>query len=268
MKLTLTAILLAALLGGCVKQIEDRQLGDEGWRSLFNGKDLSGWEVKCLPQDREKVFWKVNNGAIECNSIGEPKHNYVWLVTEKEFANFEFRLKFQVFQFSKGNSGVQFRSRYDDSDSAPNGGWLNGPQIDIHPPMPFRTGLIYDETQGVRRWIHPSLKDSMIVVGNCPPSAHYTELKYADNDPDAWNTLGLICDGMKVKTLINGRIISDYDATGILDDEVHRAHNVGVRGKFALQLHTNDELLIRFKDIEILGKDYGIINRREKLKAI
>ena len=233
-------------------------LGDEGWRSLFNGKDLSGWEVKCLPQDRERVFWKVNNGAIECNSIGEPKHNYVWLVTEKEFTNFEFRLKFQVFKFSKGNSGVQFRSRYDDSDSAPNGGWLNGPQIDIHPPMPFRTGLIYDETQGVRRWIHPSLKDSMIVVENAPPSAHYTELKYADNDPDAWNTLGLICDGMKIKTLINGRIISDYDATGILDDEVHRAHNVGTRGKFALQLHTNDELLIRFKDIEILEKDYRI----------
>ena len=85
-------------------------------------------------------------------------------------------------------------------------------------------------------------------------AAHQTELKYADNDPDAWNTLDLICDGMKIQTSVNGRNISDFDATGILDDKLHKAHNVGTKGKIALQLHTKDELLIRFKDIEIREK--------------
>lgn len=255
MKLILTTILLAALPGGCAKQIEDSPLSDDGWVSLFNGEDLSGWEVKCLAKDSEKVFWKVNDGAIECSSIGRADHNYVWLVTEKEFADFELQLKFQVFRSSKGNSGVQFRSRYDESDSAVNGGWLNGPQVDIHPPMPFRTGLIYDETEGVRRWIHPSMVDYRVEMGDAPAAAQLTELKYADDDADAWNTLGLICDGMKVRTIINGRVISDYDATGVLDDDVHRRHNVGTRGKFAMQLHSNDELFIRFKDIKILEKN-------------
>jgi hypothetical protein len=254
MKITLRTILLTVLLSGCVKQFNNSRIADDNWESLFNGKDLNGWEVKCISEDREKVFWKVNRGAIECNSLGKPEHNYVWLMTEKEYSDFELRLKFQVLRFSKGNSGVQFRSRYDDSDSAPNGGWLNGPQVDIHPPMPLRTGLIYDETQGVKRWIYPSLKNSQIVVAKAPQAAHQTELKYADNAPDAWNTLYLICDGMKIKTFINGRNISDFDATGILDDELHNSHNVGTKGKIALQLHTNDELIIRFKDIEILEK--------------
>jgi hypothetical protein len=39
---------------------------------------------------------------------------------------------------SPGNTAVQFRSRYDASATAPNGGWLDGPQVDIHPPAPFR----------------------------------------------------------------------------------------------------------------------------------
>jgi hypothetical protein len=243
---------LTSLLSGCVEQLENSQIPNDGWERLFNGKDLSGWEVKCLSQDRDKVFWKANNGAIECNSLGKPEHNYVWLMTEKEYGNFKLRLKFQVFRFSKGNSGLQFRSRYDDSHSATSRGWLNGPQVDIHPPMPLRTGLIYDETQGVKRWIHPSLENAGIVPEKAPKAAHQTKLKYADNATDTWNTLDLICDEMKIMTFINGRNISDFDATGILDDEIHNAHNVGTKGKIALQLHSGDELLIRFKDIEIL----------------
>jgi hypothetical protein len=251
MKIVAAVILCAAVVCGCVQQTNNHGQNKDGWKSLFNGKDLSGWEVKCLSKDRDKMFWKVKDGVIECNSLGIPKHDYVWLMTEQEYSDFELRLKFQIFESSKGNSGVQFRSRYDDSDSAPRGGWLNGPQIDIHPPMPLRTGLIYDETQGVRRWIYPSLEDSSIVVNKAPRAAHETELKYADNDPDAWNTLILVCNGMKIKTYVNGRNISDYDAAGILDDQLHKIHNVGTKGKFALQLHTGDELLIRFKDIEI-----------------
>ena len=240
------------LLGGCAANSKKCQTTDDRQQSLFNGKDLTGWEVKCLAGDRDKEFWNVSNGAIECDSVGKGKHNYVWLITERQFADFELKLKFQVFKSSKGNSGLQFRSRYDESESAPNGGWLNGPQVDIHSPMPLRTGLIYDETQGVKRWIHPSLSDWKIVRDKVPQAALETTLKYADNDPDAWNTMTLICDGMKIKTLVNGRLVTDYDATGILDDDQHKKHNVGTKGKFALQLHSGDELLIRFKDIVVL----------------
>ncbi len=49
---------------------------------------------------------------------------------------------------------------------------------------------------------------------------------------------------------INGVTFVDYDGTGRLDDETHRAHNVGMKGHTALQIHSGKQWFIRFKDIE------------------
>ena len=216
------------------------------WTSLFNGKDLSGWIVKCQVPDREKTFWKVADGVIECDSIGRKEHNYVWLFSEQEFGDFELRLKFQAFRDSPGNSGVQFRSRYDESVK---GGWLDGPQVDIHPPaaMSWRTGLVYDETREERRWISPSLKNSRMDPA-LKPARHV--FKYA-GDGDGWNEMIVRCQGMRVTTVLNGVTVTDWDGRGVLDNAAHAAHNVGRKGHFALQLHNGDELRIRFKDIEV-----------------
>ncbi|MBI5384103.1 MAG: DUF1080 domain-containing protein [Verrucomicrobia bacterium] len=216
------------------------------WTSLFNGRDLSGWTIKCQPKDQGKVFWTVDHGAILCDSMGRKDHNYVWLLTEREFSDFELRLKFQAYQDSPGNSGLQFRSRFDDTA---NGGWLDGPQVDIHPPasMPWRTGLIYDETREERRWISPSLKDSTMPP-QFKPAQHV--FKYAD-DGDGWNDFALICQGTRVKTILNGVVVTDWDGAGVLDNAAHVKHNVGRTGHFALQLHSGDQLRIRFKDIQV-----------------
>jgi len=115
----------------------------------------------------------------------------------------------------------------------------------------MRAGLIYDETDHVRRWIFPSLPDWNIEADQVPKSAQQTQLIYADSDPDAWNTMEIICEGMKVKTFVNGLRIVDFDADGILNDTLHRDRNVGTRGIIALQLHRNDETLIRFKELLI-----------------
>jgi len=221
------------------------------WESLFNGEDLEGWVVKCIPADQGKEYWSVKDACITCNSMGDKEHNYVWLATEREFKNFHLKLKFQIFRESGGNSGVQFRSSYDDSDSATYGGWLNGPQIDIHGPDPFRTGLIYDETEGVRRWIHPSLPDWRITPEQAPESALETTLFYYEDDAEAWNTMDLICSGMMVETLVNGNRVMEFDGEGILDDDLHHLRKSGMVGCIAFQLHMSDELKIRFKDIYI-----------------
>ena len=226
-----------------------------GWTSLYNGVSLEGWKVNCVPEDKGKVYWQAKDGYIECNSLGDKEHNYVWLATGEEFADFHLRLKFQVFKSSEGNSGVQFRSSYDDSDTAQYGGWLNGPQADIHGPNPLRAGLIYDETENVRRWIYPSLPDWRIEAGQAPKSARKTRLVYGDSDPDAWNSMEIICEGMHVETFVNGLRITDFDAEGILNDDLHQVRNAGTTGCIALQLHMGDEILIRFKDLVIKNLD-------------
>lgn len=222
---------------------------DNGWVELFNGKDLSGWNVVCQPQDKEKTFWTVEDGTILCNSTGMKGHNHIWLVSEKEYDNFELHFKFQAFRESKGNSGLQFRSRYD--YSADGGGWMNGPQMDINPPATtksWRTGYIYDETNEVRRWVYPSLPDWDMKDEYKPEEFIF---KYAEDGDDVWNDVVLICDGMSIKTYINGILQTDWDATGLLDDEIHSKHNVGKKGHIAFQLHHGDDLKIKYKDIRI-----------------
>jgi len=242
LQLHLIILLLIFIISGCKLTV---------WESLFNGKDLDGWSVKCLPADQGKKYWTVTNGYIQCNSMGDTDHNYVWLMSDRVFTDFHLRLRFQVFRESGGNSGVQFRSSYDDSDSATYGGWLNGPQADIHGPDPYRTGLIYDETEGVRRWIYPSLPDWNITPEQAPRSALETRLVYFEDSPDAWNDMEIICNGMRVVIRVNGNRVTVFNGDGILNDTIHQLRKSGESGHIAFQLHMNDELKIRFKDIFI-----------------
>lgn len=218
---------------------------DSGWISLFNGKTLDGWQVKCLPEDRNKTYWKVEDGTITCNSLDDKSHNYVWLVSEAEYKNFELRLSFMAYRDSPGNSGVQIRSRFDDSPGAPNGGWMDGPQVDIQPPDPFRTGLIYDETREEKRWIHPDLKDWQIDSSYAAPEWSF---KYAE---EGWNELTIFCNGTYIRTILNGDVITDWNGKGVLDNQAHKSHHIDKSGHIALQLHARDALKINFKNIRI-----------------
>lgn len=221
------------------------------WVALFNGENLDGWEVKAVKEDQQYTFWSVADGAIVVNSMGITSHDYNWLQTKKEYADFELKLKFQSYRASTGNSGVQIRSHYDNESLAVGSnvkGWLDGPQIDIHPSDPWRTGFIYDETRGHQRWIFPDLPDWNIDKATYAPKVvrHY----FADESPH-WNDLVIICKGNHITTIVNDIIVADYDGTGVLDDSWHQKYGTDKKGFIALQLHKNDQLKIAFKEIAI-----------------
>lgn len=219
-----------------------------GWSRIFNGKNLDGWTVKCLPKDNDKRdYWKVVDGAITAETPPGSKHGAMWLLTEKEYDDFELRSKIQTYSTSTGNSGIQVRSRYDEA-----AGRIHGPQVDIHPPGPWRCGFIYDETQGVQIWLWPDVGRP----ANAKPEHAPEGWKWFHADEkDAWNDVHIICRGTHIKTIINGVTVADYDGTGRLDDEVHRKYNVGMKGHIGLQIHAGNQLLIRFKDIEVKELD-------------
>lgn len=213
------------------------------WRPLFNGRDLTGWVVKCRPADRAQTWWRVEDGCLVADSLGRPQHDYIWLLSEEEFDDFELRLEFQPFRDSPGNTGVQIRSRYDDA-----AGWLDGPQVDIHPPGPWRTGMIWDETRGNQRWLFPPVPAGQWV--NEAMARPAGPFHFAGGSP-GWNRLEISARGTRVQVRLNGREVTDYDGAGTLDDAVHRQRRVGMRGHLALQIHTGDELRVRFRDIAV-----------------
>jgi hypothetical protein len=115
------------------------------WETIFNGTNLNGWTVESIDNYTSNNFWKINNQYIHCITNGNRNHSGSWLVYNKELENFELKFKFKSDHSLQGNSGVHLRSSIDLSNNK-----MQGPQIDIHPPKPFRTGLLYDETDGVK----------------------------------------------------------------------------------------------------------------------
>jgi len=234
----LAALSLAGTVAGCRTNPDGAR-----WASLFSGRDLSGWTVKCKPEDRANTYWKVEDGVIVADSMDGAKHDYVWLVSDGEYSDFVLRLKFQAYRGNPGNSGVQIRSRYDDAAS-----WLDGPQVDINPPGPWRTGMIWDETRGVQHWLFPPVpKGKWVDETMAPPGMKF----FFSDDPTPWNELEIAAIGTRLKVVLNGVVVTDYDGAGMLNDATHRARQVGERGHLALQIHTGDRLRIRFKDLQI-----------------
>lgn len=136
-------------------------------QSLFNGKDLTGWEI----YGTEK--WYVKDGLLICES--GPDKGYGYLGTNKSFTNFELTLEFK--QEANGNSGVFIRSSIEGTKIA---GW----QAEVAPPG-NNTGGIY-ESYG-RGWLikpDPEL-DKHLKMGE-------------------WNTMKIRANGDTVTTYLNG----------------------------------------------------------------
>ena len=240
---------ITALCAGCTldattaKADKEIQEPDHGWVSLFDGKTLTGWQVLCRAQDKDKNYWKVEDGALCADVPKGSKHDYVWLLTVAEYADFELKVRVQAFAGRPGNSGIQLRSRYDEKAE-----WLDGPQVDINPPGPWRNGFIYDETREVKKWLSPIMGPPQMAKPEHAPKGW----KWAQADKeDLWNDVHIICKGTRIRTVVNGVPVVDYDGAGHLDDDAHQKHGVGMKGHIGLQIHPGDQLRIRFKDLQL-----------------
>ena len=108
---------------------------ESGFTSMFNGKDLTGWEG--LPG-----AWGVVDGAITAESTPEKPckraHYLMWRGGKP--GDFELRTDFRL-QGPGGNSGIQFRSR-----ELPN--WdTSGYQADMENSDQW-TGCLFQHTRG------------------------------------------------------------------------------------------------------------------------
>jgi hypothetical protein len=140
---------------------------------------------------------------------------------------------------------LSIRFIFDPSQQLP---WLDGPQLDLNPPGPWRTGMIWDETRGVQHWLYPAVpKGEWVDETMAPPALKFLH----SDDPTSWNELEINAIGTRVKAVLNGDLVTYYDGAGVLNDATHRARQVGERGHLALQIHTGDRLRIRFKYLQI-----------------
>lgn len=168
-----------------------------GQISLFNGQDLTGWNI----HGTEK--WYVENGELVCES--GPDGEYGYLGTKAKFKDFDLRLEFK--QEADGNSGVFIRS---DIEGVKIAGW----QVEVAPPG-NSTGGIY-ESYG-RGWL---IKP---------------EAKRGDVNEGEWNTMRIKAKGDKVTSWLNGKKMVKLkdekigEAMGMIALQIHSGGGIKVR---------------------------------------
>ena len=94
---TAAVALVVAIVAPSVRAEDNK--APEGFTLLFNGKDLTGWQI----HNGKLASWGADKGVLFVKGGGGG-----WLMTEKEYGDFELRLEFKV--PVNGNSGVAVHS--------------------------------------------------------------------------------------------------------------------------------------------------------------
>jgi hypothetical protein len=176
-----------------------------GFESLFNGRDLTGWKVN---EGGNLKVWGAEDGILYVKGGGG-----AWLMTEKEYSDFELRLEFKIPE--KGNSGVALRSP------------LRGqPQI-----VGMEIQILDDEWHKVNyRGLKPTQLTGSI-YGVVPPS------KKALKPIGEWNQFRIVAKGRHVTVELNGTRIVDAN----LDEHKNQAREhpglLRTSGHLGLQSH-------------------------------
>jgi uncharacterized protein (TIGR03067 family) len=237
--------LAGVILLGCCCALGKATAADAeaGFKPLFNGQDLTGWEG--LPQ-----FWSVKEGVITGQTTKEnPVKRNTFLVWKGgDVSDFELRLSYKITpnaERGSANSGIQYRSKLAD----PGYFVVHGYQADFESGKSF-SGILYEEggrgilaQRGQKVVIRPDSADGnkpkITVVGTLGDSEEIQRRIKAGG----WNEYVVIAKGNHLQHFING--VPTVDVT---DEQPNKAAKSGI---LALQLHQGDPMTVQFKDVRI-----------------
>jgi hypothetical protein len=206
----------------------------DGFITLFNGKNLTGWEGL-------EDYWSVKDGVISGHETKDKSKQTFLVCTAAKFGDFELHLKYK-FATPDGNSGIQFRSKVLDPKSFRVGGY----QADFDGKAGY-DGSIYDEASvaGGRGTMsnrgEKTTWDAENKRNNTKLAESAADLKKLIKVGD-WNDVVLVAKGNHITYSINGHLMTD------LTDDSPKALKEGV---LAFQLHAGYTMEIQFKDVRI-----------------
>jgi hypothetical protein len=152
---------------------------EPGFRSLFNGSDLSGWEGVTSEAARS---WRVADGAIVCT--GEKG---TWLRSRQQYSDFNFRFEYKL--KPGGNSGIYVRVPAD-------GAHREGGGVEVQ--------LLDDAAERYRDIKPGQYSGSVYLVA--PATQHVAR------PAGEWNTMEIDCVGTSYRITHNGVVIVDASA--------------------------------------------------------
>jgi len=177
---------------------------EDGWISLFNGKDLDGWEVKTKAAEDQ---WKVKDGVIDCSPGTYPKGDkHLWNKTS--FKDFTLHVEWRI----KEKKGI-----YDVPVVLPDGSYekdASGKNI-VHPQPGADSGIYLrgSSKAQVNIWCWPIGSGEFYGYRNNQKDpkirAAVTPKVNADNPVGDWNTFDITLVGDIVTVVLNGKTVID-----------------------------------------------------------
>ena len=212
------AFIFGVLLLGCGTH---KPMGEAGFTTLFNGKNLDGWVGN-------KQSYRAENGMIVVDPKGGGSGGN--LFTEGEYSNFNFRFEFQLTPGANNGLGIHAPL---EGDAA-----YVGKEIQI-----------LDNTADKYADLHPYQYHGS-VYGIIPAKRDYLK------PVGEWNSEEVIVQGSKIKVILNGTAIVDGDfleasKNGTMDGKEHPGLK-STRGHIGFLGHGD---VVRFRNIRI--KDLG-----------
>jgi hypothetical protein len=204
------AVLMVSLSALCALPVPPAAAEDapEGFEKLFNGKDLAGWKVN---EGGNLDKWGAADGILFTKGGGGG-----WLMTEKEYGDFELRLEFKVPK--AGNSGVALRSAMKGQPSHD-----AGMEIQILDDPWYLDEKNY-------KGLKPTQRTGSI-YGVVPPS------KDALKPAGEWNSYRIVAKGRRITVELNGTQIVDANLDDYKDKAKDHPGLLHEKGHLGLQSH-------------------------------
>lgn len=206
----------------------------EGFRALFNGKDLTGWyglnphsvakltgEKKdaALQKMREEFaeHWTVENGELVNSGTGP------YATTQEEFGDIELLIEYKT--VAKADSGIYLRGT---------------PQVQI-----------WDTTKEGGKWDRNADKGSGGLFNNSKDKPGQLPLVHADKPFGEWNRFRIRQVGDKTWVWLNDKLVVDG---AVMENYWDRSKPLPAKGPIMLQTHGGE---IRWRNIFVreIGPD-------------
>jgi hypothetical protein len=202
--------------------------GAEGFVSLFNGKDLTGW-------DGAPGWWTVEDGALTSESTKEKPCKACNYLVWKDGKPGDFELLADIKLSAQANSGIQIRSQ-----TRPNFDTF-GYQADMTGDGNL-VGFVYHHARGLiagrgtNVTIAADGKKTTEKLGD--PAELLKSFKKVD-----WNTYRIICRGPEITLYVNGTLMCQFT-----DNDAKQAAADGI---IALQMHPGPPMKVQFRNIRL-----------------
>ncbi len=206
----------------------DHHKGEEGFKPIFNGTDLTGW-------DGDPEVWSIKDGAITGSTHKKRiKKNTFIIWRQGKLDDFILRLQYKMVG---GNSGIQYRSK-----ESP--GWVvGGYQADFEAGKKY-SGILYEERgrgilalRGQKVEIQANGKKKVVgSVGNSDEIQ--ASIKHED-----WNDYEIIARGNELIHKINGKVTSHT-----IDNQKEKR---SMQGILAFQAHVGPPMTVQFKNVRL-----------------